>query len=101
MNKLVRDDLVAVIVSPGHGAGWYSWHGIEELLFDPSIVAWIESNERDKIEHYLALKYPDEYFGDLEKLSIRWITKGTAFKIDEYDGSESVSVRDQEEWIVA
>jgi hypothetical protein len=47
MNKLVRDGLIAVIVSPGHGAGWYSWHGIEELLFDPSIVAWIESNERD------------------------------------------------------
>ena len=46
MNKLVRDGLIAVIVSPGHGAGWYSWHGIEELLFDPSIVAWIESNER-------------------------------------------------------
>jgi len=101
MNKLVRDGLVAIIVSPGHGAGWYSWHGIEELLFDPSIVAWIESNERDKIEHYLALKYPDEYFGDLEKLSVQWITKDTAFKIDEYDGSESVSVRDQEEWIVA
>ena len=46
MNKLVRDGLVAIIVSPGHGAGWYSWHGIEELLFDPSIVTWIESNER-------------------------------------------------------
>jgi hypothetical protein len=101
MNKLVRDGLVAIIISPGHGAGWYSWHGIEELLFDPSIVTWIESNERDKIEHYLALKYPDEYFGDLEQLSVQWITKDTAFKIDEYDGSESVSVRDQEEWIVA
>ena len=100
MERVVRDGLVAVIVSPGHGAGWYSWHGIEELLFDPTIVAWIESNELDKIKHYITLKYPNEYFGDV-KLSIRWITQGTAFKIDEYDGSESVSVRDQEEWIIA
>jgi hypothetical protein len=101
MERIIRDGLVAVIVSPGHGAGWYSWHGIEELLFDPSIVEWIEKNEYDKIKHYITLKYPDEYFGDVEKLSIRWIAKGTAFKINEYDGSESVSVRDKEEWIVA
>ena len=101
MDKVIRDGQVAVIVSPGPGAGWYSWHGIEELLFDPSVVAWIESDEYDKIKHYITLKYPDEYFGDIEKLSIRWLTEGTAFKIDEYDGSESVSVRDQEEWIVA
>ena len=101
MDKVIRNGQVAVIVSPGHGAGWYSWHGIEELLFDPTIVAWIESDESDKIKHYITLKYPNEYFGDIGNLSIRWIAQGTAFKIDEYDGSESVSVRDQEEWIVA
>ena len=25
MDKVVRDGLVAVLVSPGHGAGWYTW----------------------------------------------------------------------------
>jgi len=100
-NKVIRDGRVAVLYSPGYGAGWYSWHRIPELLFDPSIVQWIESDERDKIEHYLTLKYPEEYFGGQETLSIKWIPQGTLFKIDEYDGAESISVRDQEDWIVA
>jgi hypothetical protein len=101
MNKLVRDGQVAVLYSPEHGAGWYSWHQIEELLFDPSIVLWLESEEMDKIENYLILKYPGEYFGRLEDLVIKWIPQGALFKIDEYDGSESISYRDMEDWIVA
>jgi hypothetical protein len=101
MERIIRDGLVAVIVSPGHGAGWYSWHQIEELLFDPSIVTWIESNERDKIEHYLTLKYPNEYFGDLEDLRIKWIEQGTEFQIDEYDGAESIKYKDKQEWLIA
>ena len=101
MERMIRDGQVAVLYSPGHGAGWYSWHRIEELLFDPSIVQWLESKDMDKIEHYLTLKYPDEYFGDLDDLVIRWIPVGTEFRIDEYDGAETIIVKEEESWITA
>jgi hypothetical protein len=43
MQKMLRDGQVAVLVSPGFGAGWYTWHSIEELVYDPSIVEWLEA----------------------------------------------------------
>ena len=101
MERVIRDGHVAVLFSPGHGAGWYSWHAIEELLFDSSIVHWVESQEIDKIESYVTLKYPNEYFSDLENLSIRWVPVGTEFRIDEYDGSESVVIKEEDHWITA
>ena len=101
MNKLVRDGKVAVLVSPEYGAGWYSWHLNEELLYDPSIVQWLESEEPDKIEHYLALKYPGEYFGSLEDLTVAWIDQGTEFRITEYDGAESIELKDKIKWLIA
>ena len=101
MNKLVRDGKVAVLYSPGYGAGWYSWHHIEELLYDPSIVQWLESEEPDKIEHYLTLKYPGEYFGGLEDLSVQWIDQGTEFRIAEYDGAEVIELKANTRWLIA
>ena len=101
MNKLVRDGKVAVLVSPDYGAGWYSWHRIEELLYDPSIVLWLEAKELDKIEHYLALKYPNEYFGGLDDLTVEWIDQGTEFRIDEFDGAESIELKANTKWLVA
>lgn len=101
MNKLIRDGKVAILYSPGYGAGWYTWHHIEELLYDPSIVTWLESGELDKIEHYLTLKYPGEYFGGLDDLGIEWIPQGTLFKINEYDGAESIEYKDKQDWLIA
>jgi hypothetical protein len=101
MNKLIRDGKVAVLVSPDYGAGWYSWHKIEELLYDPSIVLWLEAKELDKIEHYLTLKYPNEYFGGLDDLTVEWIDQGTEFRIDEFDGAESIELKANTKWLVA
>ena len=101
MNKLVRDGKVAVLYSPGYGAGWYSWHQLEELLYDPSIVLWLESEEPDKIQNYLTLKYPGEYFGGLQDLSVQWIDQGAEFRITEYDGAESIEFKDKQEWLIA
>lgn len=101
MDRVIRNGQVAVIFSPDHGAGWYSWHGSAELLFDPSIVQWLEANELDKIENYLILKYPNNYFGRLDELTIQWIPVGTEFRIDEYDGAESIIFKERERWITA
>jgi hypothetical protein len=92
---------VAVLYSPEYGVGWYSCHQIEELLFDPSIVAWLEAEETDKILSYVTLKYPDAYVGGLKDLSILWLPEGTVFRVDEYDGNESIYLKEQERWITA
>ena len=101
MDRVIRDGRVAVIFSPGWGSGWHTSHNIEELIFDPSIVAWIEAEEYDKIKNYMILKYPNVYLGTLEDLRITWIPEGTEFVIDEYDGSESILFKDKVSWIKA
>ena len=52
MDRVIRDGRVAVIFSPGYGSGWYTSHDIEALIFDSSIVQWIEAEEYDKIKNY-------------------------------------------------
>ena len=101
MDRVIRDGRVAVIFSPGYGSGWYTSHNIEALIFDPSIVSWIEAEEQDKILNYMTLKYPNVYLGTLDDLRIAWIPEGTEFVIDEYDGSESISFKDKVSWITA
>jgi hypothetical protein len=101
MKKLIRNGQVAVLVSPGFGAGWYSWHHVEELLYDPSVVEWLEQGEMSKIEAYLALKYQDEYFGGLEDLEVKWVPVGARFRIDEYDGDETLVLESHDTWLTA
>jgi len=101
MNKLIRDGKVAVLVSPGYGAGWYTWHRNEELLYDPSIVEWIEQGDLDKINTYLELKYPNDTSLGLSDLEVNWVPTGARFRIDEYDGAETLVLESQEKWLTA
>ena len=101
MKKLIRDSKVAVLVSPGFGAGWYSWHHLEELVYDPSIVEWVEQEQLDKILTYMELKYPEVYRGGLEDLVVEWVPVGARFRIDEYDGAESLVLESKERWLTA
>lgn len=102
MNKVVRDGRVAVLYSPGYGAGWFTWNtGHPEILFDPGIVDLLEYEKWDELRAYVILKYPDIYAGGLEDLQIEWMPVGTQFQVNEYDGSESIERRDSVDWITA
>jgi hypothetical protein len=101
MQKLIRDGQVAVLVSPGHGAGWYTWHGNEQLLFDPSIAQWLETEDLEKIQAYLELRYPDETTLGLNDVVVEWVPVGAKFRIDEYDGSETLVLESKERWMTA
>lgn len=108
MNKVIRDGKVAVIVSPGFGAGWSTWsyRGEEDyrdfMLFDPTLVDMIERSESaETIETYVTFVHPGTYCGGADALTIQWLPVGTAFRIHEYDGSESVEIRDDIEWNIA
>jgi hypothetical protein len=102
MNKIIRDGKVAVLYSPGYGAGWYTWNmQYPEILFDPSIVTFVEKEEWDKCNAYLELKYPDIYTGGSDDLQIKWIPEGTKFIINEYDGNESIQTLESTNWLTA
>ncbi len=102
MNKLIRDGLVAVLYSPGYGAGWFTWNTSRpEILFDPAIVELVEQEKWEELQAFVVLKYPDIYVGGLEDLQIEWMPEGTQFQVNEYDGSESIEKRDSVNWHTA
>lgn len=107
VKKVIRDGKVAVLISIGYGAGWYSWHGIEELLYDPHIVRILENPDEDEdsetIFNYCVEKYGDGsgYFGGVDGLEIVWIPEGKRFRIEEYDGAESVIFEESITWLTA
>lgn len=101
VEKVVRNGQVAVIISRGWGAGWSTWtlnpSYVDILLYHPKLVQLVESQEhysmnRDTFAQWMKteLGIADTYFGGYEGLDVRWITQGTKFKVEEYDGAEYI-----------
>lgn len=107
MDKVIRDGEVGVLVSGGYGAGWSTWNNEheEELLFDPIVIEMLENEDNadrlDDIVEYCEKKYPHGYFGGVQDLTIVWIPEGSEFRIEEYDGSEGLYLKDEYVWITA
>ena len=121
MKKVIENGQVAVIYSPGFGAGWYTWNQARfpelndgtALLFDPILVDLVKQKQanqfdedtRNEIESRIVARAeelcPDGYFGGVEDLIIEWMPMGTEFEVDEYDGSESIRYKENEYWITA
>lgn len=101
--KLERDGLVAVIVSPGYGAGWSTWadgKDQQKYMFDSRVAQAILGNSLTPV------KMKEWGYGDYEQdshrlsqLQVVWVPKGSAVKIDCYDGNESYTVIRNPEWI--
>ena len=98
MDKVVRDGKVAVLYSPGYGAGWYSWNtDVKECLFHPKIIEMVEQDKRNDItDEFCEALFKVGYFfaGGAKQLRIEWLPEGTPFTIEEYDGSEQVTTLD-------
>ena len=102
MNKLIKDGKVAVLYSPSFGAGWYTWNAtMPELIFEPAIAKLVDEEKFDELQTYVELKYPEIYKGGLMDLEIQWVPVGTEFRINEYDGAESVELKDEIGWLTA
>lgn len=111
-DRVIRNGKVAIIFSPGFGAGWYTWNTeYPELLRDPEIVHLVELRERapieeaeyytEKIVNYCEEQYPEGYFGGAEDLCIEWVDIGDKFRINEYDGSETIELLTNSVWMEA
>lgn len=91
--KYIKDGKVAVLYSPGFGAGWYTWNTQHRgLLFDRDLVEPLLAGKRHEVQAVAERKYPDAYLGGLEDLEVMWLDQGSQFEVEEYDGNETVHV---------
>lgn len=104
MMKSLKNGKLAVLVSYGYGAGWYTWHHVEELLFDPKIVDMVLDNAGEQaIVEYCEQTYgTNHYYGGADGLTVEFVTPGTKFRIEEYDGAETLMrEEDYNDWFTA
>ena len=100
MEKVIKDGKVAVCYSPHYGAGWSTWNNYEfreTLLFSPKIVNMVlEERQREINADWLADNLGEEfhnvYCGGAEDLEVVWLPQGTIFRVNEYDGNESLTL---------
>ena len=94
MLKYEKEGKVAVLYSPGFGAGWSTWMSNDEkAIFCPRLAEALDKNTPyTDLLQIAKEEFPNEYLGGLEDLEIRWIPKGIYFEITEYDGNEKVWV---------
>ncbi len=100
MEKLIKDGKVAVLVSRGYGAGWSTWmYEYPQCLFDPVLAQMLLDGEDEmEIASVAEKRYPNAYLGGLDGLTVEWVPVGTKFRIDEYDGAESVEILSDMRW---
>ena len=103
MEKIENDGKVAVLVSPGFGAGWSTWNSEhrETLCMDAEIVQAVLDKDIEKAVEIAKQKCGDFYEGGACDLTVEWVKKGQAFEVEEYDGSESVHVIGDRMYLVA
>ena len=98
-----QDGKTAVLVSSGYGAGWSTWCSDDVLkgglLFDSRIVGMVLAGHAGLVtEAWLAETWgiddPDFYVCVLgaSDLRVQWVPTGSRFLVDEYDGSEALTL---------
>jgi len=88
---------VAVLISPGFGAGWSSWGDgsqSEAMLFDSRLVDFVLVQGAEGLGDYAESLGYTGYMGGAGDVQVIWVDAGTRFLIDEYDGSESIRTFD-------
>lgn len=100
--KYERDGKIAVLISPGFGAGWSTWnHGHEEqVAMDRRLVEVVLAGGQPTEELLQQVTGVDGYVCTLGlPVIVEWVDKGQAFYIHEYDGSETIKTKDDLIWV--
>lgn len=105
MEKYQLDGKIAVLYSPGYGAGWSTWaddrETEEKAIFCPEIVKIILAEQRVTEEDAKKYLGNDFYASGADQLKIEWMDPGTRFEIEEYDGHESIKYLDKTPFFTA
>ena len=99
--RKIVDGKVAVLVSPGYGAGWSTELAEKEALFDPTLVDLVLASKWDAALKYAKDTYPSCYNFAVENLVVFWVPVGTEFRICEQEGYEYIELKEKVTWITA
>jgi hypothetical protein len=99
--KYIKDGQVAIIHSTAYynDSGWYTLHGLYNLIFDRNVVEFIlKPYNPDIVLDYCQRKYGmDNDFSGIPNLSIVWLPENTLFFFNEYCGREYIISMDDAE----
>lgn len=103
----VREDgKVAVLLSSNYGGGWSHYCGGD--IYDAFVVRYLLGKDKitiDDLRTYFATCVDYRERGpsveDVEGLVVEWVPLGTQFRINIYDGKESIEYRDNAGWRTA
>ena len=103
MQKFERDGMVAVLISPGFGAGWSTWNRDHEatLCMDAEIVRAVLDGNKERASEIALKKCPGICTLGADDLMVKWVPCGSAFEVREYDGSESLHVIGESQYMTA
>ena len=98
-----------ILYSPGFGAGWSTWMDVPTKFsceYAP-IISAIERGEKLNEDHPAVIQFvadckelykENAYLGGIGDLRIFNVPEGEVYRIEEYDGAESVQLRSMTEW---
>ena len=116
-----KDGKIGILVSPGYGAGWSTWNK-PELAYDKRVIEFylkkVQDEEfmtslssfADSKKHDAAVEESGEFFksigyencpymGGFGTVVLKFVPYGTPWKIDVYDGYESLVTPNDSEFI--
>lgn len=96
---------MAVLISPGYGAGWSTWNPqYPDMMFDPQIADLVINHDGSdlmaRVRVMAELKYPDACLS-CDRLMVWWVSPGERFMIKEYDGDETLILEKDMAWTTA
>ena len=96
----MEKEIVGILVSHGYGAGWSTWNDVDPQ--NKELVEAFENYLSDGEKMAIAERiYPDAYHGGLLQCKIHYLTKGTQYRIDEYDGLEILVLNHDSSWRIS
>lgn len=113
--RTVNDEtLVGVLRSLTYGSGWSTWapEYSRNMIFDYDIISFIVRNSKNECTNSLSYedlrllnalinqKYPS-FVTMPTYLTVDWVPMGSTFRIEEYDGAESIRYFKQYSWEIA
>jgi len=100
MNKVIKDNTVAVLVPKVSGTYWFTRHKLPQLLFDPVVVYLVQKLSKShsldiasEIEYYCDKTYGErDYWGDSMYLTVEYISVSSMFSVTLEDDREAISI---------
>jgi hypothetical protein len=85
---------IGILVSYGYGTGWSSMGDPKSCMDRELVEAFINKASEREISAIASKNWPEQCQYGLHECEVEWLEAGTPFRINEYDGFETLEVGD-------